>query len=157
MLSKKKKIFILVGMVALLVVTGCLNIFLNNKDDANAGGEVTYESLFATYRADRAASRQVSILFLNEIIESPSATAEAKASALASKLAITANMEMETVLEGIIKGAGFEDAFVTVSTENVNIIVNKEVLTSEEANKILDIVLRETLKEATQVIVTPIK
>ena len=31
MLSKKKKLFILFGMVALLVVTGCLNLFLTKN------------------------------------------------------------------------------------------------------------------------------
>ena len=31
MLSKKSKIFVLVGMLALLVVTGYLNIYLNNR------------------------------------------------------------------------------------------------------------------------------
>ena len=33
MLSKKSKIFVLVGMLALLVVTGYLNIYLNNRAD----------------------------------------------------------------------------------------------------------------------------
>lgn len=158
MLSKKKKIFILVGMVALLVVTGCLNIFLNNNDGAKAGGDdLTYQSLFDTYRADRKASRDQTILYLDAIINSASSSAEAKANAEASKQAITDNMTMETTIEGIIKGAGFDDAFITCSTQNINVIIKKEVLTSEEANKILDIVVRETLKDATNVIITPIK
>ena len=159
MLSKKKKIFVLVGMVALLVLTGCLNIFLNNgtKKVEGSGEEVTYQNLFATYRADRQATRDQTILYLDAIIANEASTQEAKASAEASKLEITRNMELELVLEGLIKSLGFEDAFVTNSTENVNIIIKQEVITDEEADKVLDIIVRETAKDATNVIIIPVK
>ena len=159
MLSKKKKIFVLVGMVALLVLTGCLNIFLNNgtKKVEGSGEEVTYQNLFATYRADRQATRDQTILYLDAIIANEASTQEAKASAEASKLEITRNMELELVLEGLIKSLGFEDAFVTNSTETVNIIIKQEVITDEEADKVLDIIVRETAKDATNVIIIPVK
>lgn len=159
MLSKKKKIFVLVGMVALLVLTGCLNIFLNKGTQKveGSGNDVTYQNLFATYRADRQATRDQTILYLDAIIANEASTQEAKASAEASKLEITKNMELELVLEGLIKSLGFEDAFVTNSTENVNIIIKQETLTDDEANKVLDIIVRETAKDATNVVIIPVK
>ena len=159
MLSKKKKIFILVGMVALLVLTGCLNIFLNNgtKKVEGSGDGVTYQNLFATYRTDRQATRDQTILYLDAIIANEASSQEAIASAEASKLEIMRNMELELVLEGLIKSLGFEDAFVTNSTENINVIVKQEVLSDDEANSILDVIVRETEKDATNVIIIPVK
>lgn len=52
MLGKKSKIFVLVGMIALLVLTGVLNIYLNKSaEKANAGTDDNLSSdFFATYR-----------------------------------------------------------------------------------------------------------
>jgi len=83
MLSKKKKIFILVGMVALLVVTGYVNVLLNNSAQANKKGseEVQAGNFFTTYRADRQTTRNQTMLYLEGIIQSEASSAEAKAEA----------------------------------------------------------------------------
>lgn len=159
MTGKKKKIIVLVGMIALLVVAGGLNIFLNlyNKGgDAPVSGN-TYGNFFETYRVDRQTTRDQTVLYLDAIIGNEASSAEAIANAEASKLELTKNMEVELVLEGLIKSLGFEDAVVTNSTENVNIIVKAKELTSEQAAKILDVVLTETEKEATNVRIIPVE
>ncbi len=159
MLSKKKKIFILVGMVALLVVTGCLNIFLNNKSTkANAaGGEVTYGNFFTTYRTDRQTTRDQTILYLDTIINNEASTTEAVRDAEAQKLALTKNMDLELVLEGLIKALGFEDAIVTATTESVNIIIKSDELTEAEVAQVLDIIVTETDKTANDVRIIPVE
>jgi stage III sporulation protein AH len=158
MLSKKKKVFILVGMVALLVVTGCLNIFLNNKaTKANASGDVTYGNFFSTYRTDRQATRDQTILYLDAIINNEASTAEAVSAAEAQKLALTKNMDLELVLEGLIKALGFEDTIVTASTDNINIIIKSDELTENEVAQVLDIVVSETDKTALDVRILPVE
>ena len=150
MLSKKKKVFILVGMVALLVVTGCLNIFLNNKaTKANASGDVTYGNFFSTYRTDRQATRDQTILYLDAIINNEASTAEAVSAAEAQKLALTKNMDLELVLEGLI--------IVTASTDNINIIIKSDELTENEVAQVLDIVVSETDKTALDVRILPVE
>lgn len=158
MLSKKKKIFVLVGMVALLVVTGCLNIFLNNKaEQANANeGNVTYASFFAAHRAERESTRSATMLYLDAIIQNEASSEEAVRDAESQKLAITKSMETELVLESLIKALGFEDAVVTGSTNNINVIVKSADMTEAQAAQILDIIVRETDKTATNVRVVPI-
>ena len=100
MLSKKKKIFILAGMVALLVVTGCLNIFLNNRaTKASASDSVSYGNFFTTYRTDRQTTRDQTIMYLDAIINNEASTAEAVADAESQKLTLTKNMDLELVLE----------------------------------------------------------
>ena len=159
MLSKKKKIFILAGMVALLVVTGCLNIFLNTRaTKANASsGEVTYGNFFTTYRTDRQSTRDQTILYLDAIIQNEASSEDAVRDAEAQKLSLTKNMDLELVLEGLIKALGFEDAIVTASTENINVILKSGELTEAEVAQVLDVVISETDKTALDVRVIPVE
>ena len=157
MLSKKKKIFILIGMVALLVVTGCLNVFLNKKA-TNANAEtVTYGNFFTTYRADRKTTRDQTMLYLDAIIENAASSSEAVAQAEAQKLYLTKCMDAELVLEGLIKSLGFEDAIVTMSTESINVIIKSDELTDAEVAQVLDIIVTETDKAATDVRIIPVE
>ncbi len=160
MLSKKKKIFILVGMVALLVATGCLNIFLNAKTTkANASGDdaLNYGNFFSTYRTDRQATRDQTVLYLDAIIANEASTAEAVQNAEAQKLALTKNMDLELVLEGLIKALGFEDAIVTATTENINVIIKSDEMTEAEVAQVLDIIVTETDKTALDVRIIPVE
>lgn len=143
---------------ALLIGTGCLNYFLNVKTSGNNNDDVVQEqeqSFFETYRTDRESTRNQEIAYLDEIIASASSTETAILDAESQKLNITSSMETELVLEGLIKAKGFEDCIVTMSTENVNIVVMDEDLTLEEAAQILNIVETETTFTAPDVVIIP--
>lgn len=162
MKASKKKIIVLIAMVLLLVGTGCLNYFLNVKsssgaDASNVGADdgTATPTFFETYRSDRTVTREQEQVYLDEIIASATSTEETVASAQQQKLAITSAMETELVLEGLIKAKGFADAVVTISTENVNVVVKDEELTLEEAAQILDIVVTETDFTAPDVVIIP--
>lgn len=157
MLSKKKKIFILIGMVALLVVTGCLNVFLNKKTTKANAETVTYGNFFTTYRTDRKTTRDQTIMYLDAIIENGASTSDAVAKAEAQKLYLTKSMDTELVLEGLIKSLGFEDAIVTTSTESINVIIKSDELTEAEVAQVLDIIVTETDKAATDVRIIPVE
>lgn len=156
MKANKKKIIVLVSMIALLVATGCLNYFLNvRKADVDQPVDQTTPTFFATYRNDREVTRQQEIAYLDEMIASEISSAETIAEAEAQKLAICQAMETELVLEGLIKAKGFEDCVVTISTENVNVVVKDAELTVEDAAQILNIVVTETTFTAPDVVVIP--
>lgn len=158
MLGKKKKIFILTGMVALLVLTGVLNIVLNTTADVgtkDVNSDVIYTDFFTAYKADRTTSREQSMLYYDEIIKSDQYSAETKAEAQAAKVALTESMETELVLEGLIKALGFDDVVVTSTTENINVIVKCEELTGTQASRIKQIVVTETKAEATNIRIIP--
>ena len=159
MLGKKGKIFVLAGMIALLVVTGVLNIYLNKSaQKANAGTDtVTSADFFAAYRTDRTETRNQTIMYLDTIIKDEASSEEAVKKAEDDKLALTSAMDTELVLEGLIKAAGLEDAVVTASTENVNIIIKSASLTSEQVAKVLEIVTAETGKTASNVRIIPVE
>ena len=142
MTSKKKKIIILTGMVALLVLTGVLNIVLNltaDGDALNVSGTDVYTDFFTSYE-----SREQTLMYYDELIASETASEEAKAEAEAAQLRLMEDMETELTLEGLIRALGFEDAIVTSTTENINVIVKCAELTGTQAAQIKEIVVSET-------------
>ncbi len=143
--SKKKRIFIISGFCLLLVVTGVLNIVLNNRIATEANNStVTAGNFFSTYRTDRTDTRNEEILYLDAIIASSSASAESKTAAEAKKSELIALMETELALEGLIKAKGFEDVVVSTSASNINIIVKSAELRESEVAQIVDIVESQT-------------
>lgn len=158
-MSKKKKIIVLVSMVALLVLTGCLNYFLNRPITPNAdtGGNTTvYTDYFTSSHNDRDEARTQTVMEYNAIIASETSSAEAKASAEKELAALVASMETEQRLESLIKALGYADCLVTVGNQNVNVILKSGALTEAEVAQVLDIIITETDKTAANVRIKPI-
>ena len=157
-LSKKKKIIILSAMVALLLITGYVNVALNSSLSSNiqqTSSTTTSASFYTTYRNEREATRTQEIQFYDSIIASASASNEAKVEAEANKMAIISQMEKELVTEGIIRGKGFEDAIVTTSSSNVNVFVKSAELTSVEVAQITSVVKDQLNVSIDQIIIIP--
>lgn len=154
----KKKVIILVSLVVLLVATGCLNYFLtvkHNSGDPTDPVDAATPTFFSTYRSDREATRAQEILYLEDIIVSANANEETITSAQNKKLDLVSAMETELALEGLIKAKGFEDCVVTISSNNVNVVVQDSELALEEAAQILNIIVSETDYKASNVVIIP--
>ena len=157
-LSKKKKIIILSVMVALLLVTGFVNVALNSSLSGSAthtSSTTTTANFYTTYRTEREATRTQEIQFYDSIIASASSSEEAKQEAEQNKIALISQMEKELVTEGIIRGKGFADAIVTSSSENVNIFVKSAELTSTEVAQITTVVKEQLNVEIDKIIIIP--
>lgn len=154
--ANKKKIIVLALMLVLLAGTGFLNYYLTtaNSDKADANQSVN-ASFFDTYRTDRSATRDEEFLYLNTIIASEASSTDAITSAEGQQIALTTQAEQELILEGLIKAKGFQDCVVTMSTENVNVVVMDSELTAEEAIMILAIIVDETDYTAADVVIIP--
>lgn len=159
MLSKKKKIIVLCTMVALLVVTGYLNIAFNNQaintstDDNNTQSA----SFFVTYRADMAQYRGEAIEYYSAIIASVSSSAEAKALAEAKKDEIISTMTLEGNMEGLIKAKGFDDVIACCSDSYINIMVKSAELSESEVAQIVEVVQSQTQKDIDYIKITPVE
>ena len=81
----------------------------------------------------------------------------AVAEAEKNKLALTAAMETELSLEGIIKSMGFDDVVISASSDYYNIMVKAKELTTEEVAKILDAVTTQTGTTANYVRIIPVE
>ena len=145
-MSKKKKIIILSVMVALLVVTGYLNIALNNNVSQSTQTSTTTLDFYASYRADSEASRESAILYYDGIIADSTSSQEAKELAEASRQELINAMEKELLIEGLIKSVGFEDVVLTTTSENINVIVkaSAEELTDAQLGQIATIIQEQT-------------
>lgn len=157
-LSKKKKIIILSAMVALLLVTGYVNVALNSSLTSNVtqtNASTTSANFYTNYRNEREATRTQEIQFYDSIIASATSSDSAKEEAEENKLAIIAQMEKELVTEGIIRGKGFEDAIVTSSASNVNVFVKSAELSSVEVAQITSIVTEQLSVEIDKIIIIP--
>lgn len=160
--TNAKKIIILCSMVGLLVVTGVLNFILNDdflnknnsgKGNSNLENEQSVPTFFASYRTDRAAQRAEELSYLESIISLEGASSDTIASAEAKKLDILKTTESELVVESLIKAKGFEDVVVTMSENNVNVIVSAKELQSDQVSQILGIILQETSYTPSDVVV----
>lgn len=154
MLTKKKKMFIVLGMVALLVVTGCLNLFLS---DTGSVATSTYESasFLASYRESKYETRQTMENYYMSIIESSTDSEEiAETYALIKELA--AVTQEENSLEYYIMASGYEDCVVTNLDGSYTVMVKSDGLTSDDVATILSILVKETGVSATNVKITSV-
>lgn len=157
MVSKKKKIIVLSVMMVLLVATGFLNVAINNDAPTQqTSTTVSSANFFTTYRDDRTATRNQEILYLDAIISSGTATAEAKQVAESQKVELVKMMEQELVLEGLIKAKGFDDSIVTMTTSNVNVIVKDANLESTEVAQIVQVIKDSTGKDIDNIKIIPV-
>ena len=157
-LSKKKKIIILSSMVALLLITGFVNVALNSSLSSSVtetNASATTANFYTNYRNEREATRTQEIQFYDSIIASATASNEAKEEAEINKLALITQMEKELVTEGIIRGKGFDDAIVTSSANNVNVFVKSPELTSVEVAQITTVVTEQLNVEIDKIIIIP--
>jgi stage III sporulation protein AH len=144
-LTKKRKLIILGGMVALLIVTAVLNIWLLGGD----GDDPEYlntAGFFTSYRLERETTRAQEILYLDSIINNESAEfAAAKATAMQQKLKLISVMETELLLESLIKAKGFDDAVVSIGagSDNINVIVMCDELTLNDTILIYNVIKDE--------------
>jgi len=80
---------------------------------------------------------------LNEMINNPSTSEEARQEASSMKLQLVKDEETELKIESLLSTKGFEDALVYISGETVNVVVNEEKLEKEDAAKIFDLVAEQ--------------
>ena len=157
-MGKKSKIFVLIGMIALLAVTGYLNIYLNSKNAQTSNADANLSAdFFATYRSDREAVREQTVMYLDSVINNELSSQESIAEAQATKLELVNTMETELKLESVIKSVGFEDVAVSNSEENINVILKSASLTEEEVARVLEVVMLETNASPTNVVIIPVE
>ena len=150
MLTKKKKFFILFGMLALLVVTGALNMALTKSEEKVQTTNFTSTSLLTSYRVSKMETRNSMMEMYDSIIASSTDSQQiVSTNALIADLA--SRMETETVLEGMIMASGYEDVVVTNTDGDYTVMVKSDGLTSDDVAKILGILVKETGVSATNV------
>ena len=154
--GKKKKIFVLISMVLLLVVTGYLNVAFN-KTDNDLEATTTSANFFTSCRADKIASRNYQIELCNAIINTSTDSVEID-NAKKERAKINARVESELVLESLIAATGYEDVIVTTTDDSTNVFVKTSLgLNSDEVASILSILTKDAGIVASTVKIIPVE
>ena len=159
-MEKKKKVIVLSCMVALLAVTAVFNYVFTGTGQQTATQTATASAAgyFAQYRAERLNGRNEELLQLDSVLSAAETGSAEYTAALAMKTSLTANTEMEMLLETLIKAYGFEDAVVVIglNSENVNVIAKSAELTPNDAVAIYTIISEEASVSPENVKIIPI-
>ena len=158
-MTNRKKIILMSGLVLLLAVTAVFNFILAGATKSTKdAGTVTTANYFTTYRTERTTTRNEEIVQLDSVISLYEAGTEKYESATSMKMEIVTNMERELVLESMIKSLGFSDCVVSLSaaSDNVNVFINSDELTYDTALQIYNILKKETGIVAGNIIIMPV-
>lgn len=81
---------------------------------------------------------------LNEIINNPSTADAAKVEASNIKVEMVKNSDTELKIENLLLAKGYDQAIVFIDSDKVNVVVNMEEITKNDATKIFDIVSNQS-------------
>ncbi len=123
-------------------------VFVNDSSDS---------SYFIQAKLDREQSRAKQKEILTEMLSDDNIDTAKKEECADSMIEIQKRIEKETAAESLIEAKGFEEAYVRIDDDTVDVVVSKEELTSAELAQIQDIVKRKTGAEVKNIRITPMK
>lgn len=110
------------------------------------------DTYFDEVRATVNMDRNQIISMLSDVIADAESETE-KENATAQKLKIIDYMDKEQLIEKLIDTKGLPACLVLISDNAVNVTVNKQDLAQSDVAKICDIVMRETGRDAGQIVI----
>lgn len=110
------------------------------------------DSYFQEMRASINLDRNEVIAMLTDAEASAENSTE-KENASQRKMDLLDNMQMEQEVENAIAAKGLPECLVLITENGVNVTVNKQNLNDNDVAKICDIVMRETERNASQIII----
>lgn len=132
-----------------------------SKDDTDTPGEAVLVSTtiptnyFSSAKLEREQLRAKNIEIYNDIINNVNTSEEDKAKAVDALINLTALKEKEFKVETLLGAKGFSDTIVTISENNVDVIVNAPTISDQDIAKIEDIVTRNTGVDIEDVVINP--
>ena len=114
--------------------------------------EENKDTYFEELRANLEMDRNTIISMLTDA-EKTATTTEEKKKASNEKIKILEYMETEKNIETLIKNKGLPECFVVISDTSVNITVNMENLDQETVTQICEVVMRQSGRNASEIVV----
>ena len=110
------------------------------------------DTYFSEMRSSITMDRNEILSMLTEVInELPDGTE--KNNATQSKLKLIEYMNTENEIESLIENKGFAEALVVMTDTSVNVSIKKQELSQADIAKIMDITMRETGRNAEEIII----
>lgn len=106
-------------------------------------------------RLSREQTRSKNKETLLEVINNKDLSESEKKKAVSSMTELTKTNEMENTIETLLKAKGFEDVLVTITDQQVDVIINDSEIDETKKAQIEDVVKRKTGLEAKNITITP--
>lgn len=158
----------LVALVLLFAVAFGIRLFSGNtepvvsiqKESAAPAAEEAQSAaqtgdFFKDFRAQRETARADEIALLDSIVQRENAPEDSVKKADERRIELTRFTEQERAIEKLLVAKGFEDAAAFVQEGTATIVVKKEKLTDEEIARILEMAMRQTGQEASNIKIIP--
>ncbi len=136
---------------------------LNTNNNSNEPGTAVFvnnildSTYFVQAKLDREQARAKQKDMLTEIINNANVDKQQRAECANAMLDIQKRIEKETSAEAMIKAKGFNEAYVRIDDNTVDVVVSKEALSEAEMAQIEDIVVRKTGVTVDNIRISPLK
>lgn len=135
------------------VITKKTEADLQNDVAASKNIENNY---FAEEKLSREQSRASQIEQLTEYVSNENIDQDAKSKAAANLIEIQERIEKENSAEALLKAKGFDEVYVRIDDDTVDVVVNKGELTDTDIAQIEEIVNRKTGYSVGKINITPL-
>lgn len=114
------------------------------EEALNSKENIKSKTYIVDMKMSREKQRQELSEKLNEIINNPSTTDQAKSEASNMKVQMVKDADKELQIENLLVAKGYEDSVVYINEGKVNVVVNMEKITQNDAIKIFDLIYSQT-------------
>lgn len=134
------------------------SILVGKKSEENTEETAgTAASYFSEARVSRQQSRDEAVQTIQNLYGSGESDDVHTASLIQKADEITANMELETKIESIIKAKGFDDCIVYISGDYADVMVQTDGLLQTEAALIKEAIIQETAVPVENISIVEVK
>lgn len=112
---------------------------------------------FSSAKLSREQTRAKNKETLMQIVNNKEVASADKKAAVSEVAEITQMAEKENATEMMLQAKGFEEAMVSISDGNADVVVNADELSSKQMAQIIDIVKRKTGLSAENIVITPVQ
>ena len=133
------------------------NDFEESDNDAIGVNKSMENSYFVQAKLDREQARAKQKEILDEMINNKNLSESKKTECIDNKIEIQKRIEKESAAESLLESKGFDETYVRIDDETVDVVINKEMLSDAEVAQIEDIVKRKTGFKASQIRISTLK
>ena len=136
---------------------GSSNDFKESDNDAIVVNKSMENSYFVQAKLDREQARAKQKEILDEMINNKNLSESKKTECVDNKIEIQKRIEKESAAESLLESKGFDETYVRIDDETVDVVIDKEMLSDAEVAQIEDIVKRKTGFKANQIRISTLK
>lgn len=107
-------------------------------------------------RIDREQIRSKNKETLLKVINDETVSEKEKTSAVEAMVEITKSSELENTIETLLEAKGFSNVIVTVSDNQVDVIIDEQEITDQKRAQIEETIKRKTDISADKIVITPV-